>query len=83
MSQKIMIGNLPGDVTVEELADILTAAGAKSPKITLNNEGNPDKITAILTLGDIDRPTADKIVDGIRGSMFRGRALNAYVPLFT
>jgi hypothetical protein len=82
MSQKIMIGNLPPGVTVEELAGILTDAGAENPKITLNDEGNADKVTAILTL-DLDRAAADKIVDRVRGRLFRGRTLTAYVPLFT
>jgi hypothetical protein len=82
MSQTIMIGNLPPDVTVEELAGILTDAGAENPDVTLNNEGNSDKVTAILGL-DLDRPAADKIVDALRGRFFRGRTLTAYVPLFT
>ncbi len=83
MSQNFMIGNLPPDVTVEELTQILTDAGAENPEIVLNNEGNADKVTAILTVPGMDRPTADKIVDRIRGRLFRGRTLNAYVPLFT
>ena len=81
-SQKILIGNLPPDVTVEELSQILTEAGAENPQITLNNEGNADKVTAILLLPGLDRPAADRLVDGLRCHLFRGRTLNAYVPLF-
>jgi hypothetical protein len=83
MTQKIIIGNLPPDVTVDELARLLVQAGADDPEITLNNEGNLEKVTAVLALGDLDRPAADKIVDRIRGRLFRGRTLTAYVPLFT
>jgi len=83
MTQKIIIGNLPPDVTVDELARLLVQAGADDPEITLNNEGNLEKFTAVLALGDLDRPAADKIVDRIRGRLFRGRTLTAYVPLFT
>ena len=83
MTQKIIIGNLPPDVTVDELARLLVQAGADDPEITLNNEGNLEQVTAVLALGDLDRPAADKIVDRIRGRLFRGRTLTAYVPLFT
>jgi hypothetical protein len=83
MTQKIIIGNLPPDVTVDELARLLVQAGADDPEITLNNEGNLEKVTAVLALGDLDRPAAEKIVDRIRGRLFRGRTLTAYVPLFT
>jgi len=82
MSQKILISNLPPDVGTEQIARVLTEAGVEHLDVTLNNQGNPDKVTAVLTMGDIDRATADRIAAQINGTLYQGRTLHAYVPLF-
>ena len=82
MSQKLIVGNLPADVTVEEIAGVLGEAGVENPVITLNKEGNPDKIAAVLVIEDADRATMDRIAKRVNGMQYRGRTLTAYVPLF-
>ncbi len=61
MTQKILIGNLPADVTVEEITKVLTEAGVEKVNITLNNEGDASKVAAVLALDDVDRATVDRI----------------------
>ncbi|MGB5737130.1 MAG: RNA-binding protein [Thiohalocapsa sp.] len=83
MTQKILIGNLPPEVTVEDITKVLTDAGVEQPKVTLNNEGDASKVTAVLALEDVDRATVDRIAGKINGTRYQGRTINAYVPLFT
>jgi histidyl-tRNA synthetase len=83
MTQRILIGNLPADVTVEEINQILTDAGVQQVDITLNNEGDADKVAAVLAMGNADRATVDRIAKQINGTRYRERTLSAYVPLFT
>ena len=83
MTQKILIGNLPQDITVEEITKVLADAGVEQLDITLNNEGDASKVTAVLAIGDLDRPTADRIASEINGTRYRDRTLSAFVPLFT
>jgi len=82
MTQKILIRNLPPEVTVEDITKVLTDAGVEQPKVTLNNEGDASKITAVLALEDVDRATLDRIAAKINGTRYQGRTLSAYVPLF-
>ena len=83
MTNKILIGNLPADVTVEEITKVLTEAGVQQVNITLNNEGDASKVAAVLALGDADRATVDSIAKKINGTRYRERTLTAYAPLFT
>ncbi len=83
MTQKILIGNLPADVTVEEITQVLTEAGVEQVNIRLNNEGDANKVAAVLALDDVDRATADRIAQKINGTRYRERTLTAYAPLFT
>lgn len=83
MSQRILIGNLPPDVTVEEIEQVARDGGAKAPRVQLNREGDPDKVAAVLELPNIDRVAADRIATRINGTRYRERTLTAYVPLFT
>jgi histidyl-tRNA synthetase len=83
MTQKILIGNLPADVTVEEITQVLTEAGVEDVNITLNNEGDASKVAAVLALSGADRATVDRIAKKINGTRYRERTLTAYAPLFT
>ena len=83
MTQKILIGNLPADVTVDEITKVLTEAGVQQVNITLNNEGDANKVAAVLALDDVDRATVDRIAQKINGTRYRERTLTAYAPLFT
>ena len=82
MTQKIIVGNLPADVSVDELTKILTEAGVEQVAITLNNEGDSQRVAAVLSFDGIDRPTADRIADRLNGTRDRDRTLRAYVSLF-
>jgi hypothetical protein len=83
MTQRILIGNLPPDISAEEIEQLARDGGARSPVVKLNREGDPDKVAAVLELPEIDRAGADRIAAGINGRRFRERTLTAYVPLFT
>lgn len=82
MSQRIIIGNLPPDTTVEEIEQVARDGGAEAPTVKLNREGDADKVTAVLELPNLDRAGADRIAADIDGSRYRERTLSAYVPLF-
>lgn len=82
MSQRIIVGNLPPDITAEELDGVLKNAGVEHIAITLNNEGDKSKVAAVLAFEDIDRATADRVAARIHGMRYRDRTLSAYVPLF-
>lgn len=82
MAQRILIGNLPPDVTVEEIEQVASEAGATAPTVKLNREGNSNKVTAVLELPNIERVAADKLAASINGRSYRDRTLSAYVPLF-
>jgi molybdopterin biosynthesis enzyme len=82
MSQRILVGNLPPDITVEEIEQVARDGGAQAPAVTLNREGDAEKVAAVLELPNIDRAAADRIAARINGSRYRGRTLSAYVPLF-
>jgi hypothetical protein len=82
MSQRILIANLPPEVTVEEIEQVARDGGAEAPTVKLNREGDANKVAAVLELPNIDRATADKIASRINGTRYRDRTLQAYVPLF-
>jgi hypothetical protein len=81
MSLRIVISNLPPKTTVEGLRAGVAEHGVDA-EISLNDEGNADRVTAVLVLGDTHRPTADRLAENIDGTFFEGRRLRAFVPLF-
>jgi hypothetical protein len=81
MPMHIVIANLPPEVTAERIKTRLGELGVTA-EITLNNEGDPAKVTAIIESEGLERPAADQIALRIDGSIFHGRRLHAYVPLF-
>jgi histidyl-tRNA synthetase len=83
MTQKILVGNLPADVTVDEISEVLAEAGIEQVKITLNNEGDANKVAAVLAVEGADRATVDRVAQKINGMRYRERTLTAYAPLFT
>lgn len=83
MSQRILIGNLPPDVTVEEIEQVARDGGAEAHRVRLNREGDAEKVAAVLELPNLDRAAADRIAGRINGVRYRERTLTAYVPLFT
>jgi hypothetical protein len=81
MSLRIVISNLPPETTVDGLRAGVAGHWGDA-KISLTDEGNTDRVTAVLILGDMHRPTADRLADNIDGTFFEGRRLRAFVPLF-
>jgi hypothetical protein len=82
MSLRIVISKLPPQTTAEELGRVLAVQGIIAASISLNDEGNADQVTAILILKDLGRPTAGRLAERFDGTIYQGRRLHAYVPLF-
>jgi RecJ-like exonuclease len=81
MPMHIVIANLPPEVTSEGIKARLEALGV-SAEITLNHEGDPTKVIAIVESEALERIAADQIAWRINGAIYHGRRLQAYVPLF-
>lgn len=74
---RIVIGNLPDDVSEEGIRTALSPF-APVDKIKLVKEsGTP---SAVIEM-EISRAQADALAKRISGRMYQGRALNAWVPL--
>lgn len=81
MSLRIVISRLPPQTTAEGLRMKLAENGIDA-EIALNDEGNADEVTAVLIVNDLDRPVAGRLAERFDGSIYQGRRLHAYVPLF-
>lgn len=77
---KIIEGNLPGDVTEDEVKSLFAEYGA-AVEAELAREGNPDDVSAVVCM-ELDKTTAQVMGDNTRDTCFRGRKLAIYVPLF-
>ena len=77
----ILISNLPPTVTEEQLHQALADAGLEAT-VKLTREGDQDKVTAIVSSPEMDRPSADRLAAHINKLQMEGRTLRAYVPLF-
>ena len=81
MPMHIVVANLPPGVTPEGVKARFEKLGVIG-EITLNREGDPNKVTAIIESDTLERAAADQIAYRIDGMLFRGRRLQSYVPLF-
>lgn len=81
MSLSIVVGDFSPETTAEELQEVFAGHGVDA-EITLNKEGNKDKVTAVIRLPEADRVTADRLAARLNGVEYKGRFLKAYVPLF-
>ena len=81
MPMHIVIANLPPGVTPEGVKARFEELGVVG-EITINREGDPGKVTAIIESDDLERVAADQIAYRIDGSLYHGRRLQSYVPLF-
>ncbi len=72
----VMISNLPGDVTEEEIEEILKEHGVPVSGLTLNNEGDADRVTAVVEL-DTDHAGAKALASMVNGKFWKGRTLSA------
>ena len=77
----VLIGNLPPQVTEDDLQDALEGLGYDL-EVKLSREGSEEKVTAIVRFDGMTRAIAEKLAERIKGMPWQGRTLNAYVPLF-
>ena len=76
----ITISNLPPHVTEEQIIELLQG-DSRIQRITLNNEGNPDKVMAFVEI-DVSRLEAQFLANKLNHAYFEERHLDAYTPLF-
>ncbi len=77
----VLIGNLPPQVTEDDLQDALEGLGYDL-EVKLSREGSAEKVTAIVRFDGMTRAIAEKLAERIKGMPWQGRTLTAYVPLF-
>ena len=77
----VLVGNLPPDITSEDLEEDLEMLGYEL-EIHIERAGNSDKVTAVITFEGMTRNTAEALADRLNGMPYRDRVLRAYVPLF-
>ncbi len=81
MAAKILVGNLPSGTTEEEVKQLFADVGADVEVLKMADQGNPDEITATVTL-EVDPTTAQVMADRAGTTEFKGRRLSFYVPRF-
>jgi len=79
MATKLLISNLPPDVTDQQIAELFEEAGAKVEVLKLSGES--DSITATVSL-NVDERTAQVMVDRSRKNYFQDREISFYIPKF-
>lgn len=73
---RIVIGNLPDDVTEESIQEALSAFAPVEAIKLIHESGAP---TAIIEM-ETTRPHAESLANRIRGRLYQGKELNAWVP---
>ena len=73
---RIVIGNLPDDVDEEGIRDALSPFAPVEAIKLVHDSGAP---TALIEM-ETTRPHAEQLAERIRGRLYQGRALNAWVP---
>jgi RNA recognition motif-containing protein len=74
---RIVVGNLPDDVTEEGIREALKAfAPVESIKL-VKESGTP---SAVIEM-EMSRPAEDALAKRIHGRIYQGRGLRAWVPL--
>lgn len=79
MTAKLMLGNLPAGITIEEIRDRFCCLGADGD-ISLLNRGNPERLGALVKV-DTERHTLQLIVDHCSDIWWKDRHISIYVPL--
>ena len=79
MATKLLIGNLPPDVTYVEILELFEDAGVNAEVLKLSGES--DSITATVSV-HVDARTAQVMVDRSKNTYFRERRLSYYIPKF-
>ena len=74
---RIVIGNLPDDVTEEGIREALSAFASVETIKLVKESGTP---TAVID-APLSRQQAEALAKRIHGRMYQGRDLRAWVPL--
>jgi hypothetical protein len=77
----ILIGNLPSEISEDDIVDALESLDCEM-EVSLSREGDADRVTAVVRFAGMTRASAEKLAAQIRTIPWRGRLLNAYVPMF-
>jgi len=79
MTAMLLLGNLPSDVTEQDVRTRFTCLGASS-KVSLLDKGDPNRLGALIEV-DADRQTLQLITNHISDIWWRNRHVSLYVPL--
>jgi RNA recognition motif-containing protein len=74
---RIVIGNLPDDVTEDGIQEALSAFAPVDAISLARESGTP---SAVIEM-EMTKPQADALAKRIQGRMYQGRALRAWVPI--
>ena len=74
---RIVIGNLPDDVTEDGIREALSAFAPVEAIKLLKESGTP---SAVIEM-DVPRAQAEALAKRIHGRIYKGRDLRAWVPL--
>ena len=74
---RIVIGNLPDDVTEEGIQEALSAFAPVDAIQLVRESGAP---SAVIEM-DMQKADADALANRIQGRIYQGRALRAWVPI--
>jgi len=74
---RIVIGNLPDDVTEDGIQEALSAFAPVDAIQLVRESGAP---SAVIEM-EMSKPQADSLAKRIQGRLYQGRALRAWVPL--
>jgi len=75
---QVIINNLPPETTKETLLEEIQERHIQIVDLSLETSGNPDNITAIVTL-DTGHAGAAALEKRVNGKYWHGRMLSAYV----
>ncbi len=74
----VLIRNLPGNVSEEEVMDALKEAGVPVEELTLTNEGDEERGTVIVSM-DTSHAGAVALAKMVHGKIWKDRRLEAQV----
>ncbi len=74
----VLIRNLPGDVSEEEVMEALKEAGVPVEGLTFTNEGNQELGTVIVSM-DTSHAGATALAKMVNGKLWKDRRLEALV----
>lgn len=72
----VVIRNLPDGTTRDEIVEILKEHGVPVTAVTMNNEGDEQKLVAVVAM-DTDQSGAAALVKMVDGKFWKGKTLHA------